>query len=573
MPYIQGLQSNGVGACAKHFALNNNEKNRYSTNVIVDDRTLHEIYLPAFEAAVKEGKTWGVMGAYNLYKDQFLCENQYLVRDILKGEWGFDGVVVSDWGATHHTMGAALNGLDMEFGSYTNGMTSNEANAYDRYYLAKPYQKLIEDGKLTTKELDDKVRRVLRLYFRTVMRRDRGFGSMCTPEHYAVARQIGDEGIVLLKNDKNLLPLNTKKIKSVLVVGENAIKKLTVGGGSSSLKAQHEFLPYDVLKKELTSLGVTVDYARGYTGENINCVIDGKPVNETRDELTLRREAADKAQKSDCVIFIGGLNKSRSQDGEGSDRRHYEQPYGQDSLILAIQKVNKNIVYVGISGNPYTMLWLDKVPAVLQAWFLGSEAGNSIADVLLGKVNPSGKLPYTWWTRLEDVPAHKLNAYPGKKNKQTKHVDEEYKEGIFIGYRGADKYHVKPLFAFGHGLSYTNFALSNLKIDKQSVSGDGKVKVSVTVTNKGKRAGAEVVQLYVHDDQCSVERPEKELKAFRKVSLNPGESKTVSMEINKHGLSFYDVNKHDWTTEPGTFTILVGDASDNLPLKAKLNYE
>ena len=414
-PYVRGLQSQGVAACVKHYALNNNELNRHTTNVIVDERTLHEIYLPAFKAAVQQGHAWGIMGAYNLYKNIHNCQNPYLLVDILKRDWGFDGVVVSDWGGAHDTHQAIVGGLDMEFGSWTNGLNEGYPNAYDSYYLAQPYKKLILEGKYTTRELDDKVRRVLRLFLRTTLNAHRPFGSMCSEEHYQAARDIAGEGIVLLKNQNGVLPIDLAKTHKVLVVGENAVKMMTVGGGSSSLKVQREISPLDGLKARLAGLA-TVDYARGYVGDvtgEYNGVTTGQDLKDDRTPDQLIAEAVAKARQADVVIFFGGLNKSNHQDAEEYDRLDFAMPYGQDRVIEALAAANKNLVVVNVSGNAVAMPWVKKVPAIVQGWFIGSEAGTALASVLVGDVNPSGKLPFTWPESLNDVGAHRLNAYPG----------------------------------------------------------------------------------------------------------------------------------------------------------------
>ena len=380
VPYIQGLQSKGVSACVKHYCLNNDEEYRHQVNVIVSDRALHEIYLPAFKAAVEKGKTWGIMGAYNLYKNEHNCHNQWTLNKILKGDWKYDGVVVSDWGGAHDLEQSVKNGLDMEFGTWTDGLTMGATNAYDNYYLSMPYMKAIQEGKFTQKELDDKVRRVLRLFYRTTMNPNRPHGFLCSESHYAAARQIAEEGIVLLQNRNNVLPINTQKAKRVLVVGENAIKMMTVGGGSSSLKVQREISPLDGLKTRLGKDGIEVDYARGYVGDvtgNYNGVTTGQNLEDKRSEAELIAEAVEKAKTADYVIMFGGLNKSDFQDCEGHDRKHYELPYHQDKLIEALAKANRNFVYVNISGNAVAMPWKAKVAGIVQGWFIGSESGEA----------------------------------------------------------------------------------------------------------------------------------------------------------------------------------------------------
>ena len=581
VPYVQGLQSKGVAACVKHYALNNDEDFRHQVNVIVDDRTLHEIYLPAFRAAVTEGHAWGIMGAYNLYRNQHNCHNDILLNQILKRDWQFDGVVVSDWGGAHNTEEAIKNGLDLEFGTWTDGLTMGKTNAYDNYYLADAYKRLIREGKYTERELNDKVRRVLRLFFRTTMNKHKGYGFLCSESHYEVARSIAEEGIVLLKNDKvktkkngaamSLLPLRLDDAKRILVVGENAIKMMTVGGGSSSLKAQFEILPLDGLRKAIGDK-VVIDYARGYVGDTVqsyNGVTVGRSLYETRTADVLRNEAVEKAKGADYVIFFGGLNKSDFQDCEGHDRKQYGLPYGQDELVEALLTVNKNLVFVNISGNAVAMPWMSRVPAIVQGWFLGSETGEALANVLLGIVNPSGKLPFTWSATLNDVPAHRLNAYPGIWRTQHDIIDEEYKEGLFVGYRGVDKYKTKPLFAFGHGLSYTSFALGKAIADKSEMTREDKISFTLSVTNTGSCAGSEVVQLYVSDVKSSLPRPLKELKAFKKVFLQPGETQNVTLTIDVDALSFYDDSKQNWVAEPGDFMALIGTSSDHLTSKVK----
>ena len=574
VPYIQGLQSKGVAACVKHYALNNDEEYRHQVNVVISDRALHEIYLPAFKAAVTEAGTWGIMGAYNLYKNQHNCHNDILLNQILKRDWKYDGVVVSDWGGCHNTEEAIKNGLDLEFGSWTDGLTMGATNAYDNYFMALPYKRLIQEGKYTTKELDEKVRRILRLFYRTTMKREKPFGFLCSESHYDAALKIAQEGIVLLKNERNLLPLDLSKSKRILVVGENAIKMMTVGGGSSSLKVQKEILPLDGLAAQCAKFGVQCDYARGYVGDTVqsyNGVTVGRSIAETRSSEELLAEAVEKAKGADYVIVFGGLNKSNYQDCEGHDRQQYGLPYAQDQLLEALAKVNKNLVYVNISGNGVAMPWIKSVPAIMQGWFIGSEAGEALASVLVGDANPSGKLPFTWYQRLDDCGAHALNAFPGVWRDDYKIIDEEYKEGIYVGYRWTDKQKIRPLFAFGHGLSYTTFKLGKLMADKQQLSAGGQISFTVNVTNTGSRAGSETVQLYISDKQCSVDRPVKELKAFQKVFLQPGESRDVTLTIGCDALSFYNEAKGEWTAEPGAFEALVGTASDNLT--GKITFE
>ena len=584
-PYVQGLQSKGISSCVKHYALNNDETYRHQVNVKVSDRALHEIYLPAFKAAVQEGKAWAIMGAYNLYNNQHNCHNEILLNNILKRDWAFDGVVVSDWGGAQNMDEAIRNGLDMEFGTWTDGLTMGATNAYDNYYLSLSYKKAIQNGTYTERELNDKVRRVLRLHFRTTMNRQRPYGALCSDAHNEAARKIGTEGIVLLKNSpsspkgESILPLTAEKLSgsSILVVGENAIKPMTVGGGSSSLKVQHEISPLEGLRRQLVKLqsSCKVDFARGYVGDttsfynNVKMNVD---LTESRQPQELIAEAVEKAKGADYVIVFGGLNKSNHQDCEGTDREVYGLPYGQDQLIEALSKVNNRLVFVNISGNPVAMPWRKQVAAIVQGWYIGSEAGNALADVILGRVNPSGKLPFTWYDALDDCAAHALNTYPGTwRTDGSKVIDEEYKEGIYVGYRWTDRQKKRPAYAFGHGLSYTTFELSKAVADKKEMSLSDNISFTVQVKNIGTMAGAEVVQLYVSDKKASVDRPLKELKAFQKVFLQPGESKEVRLTIGKDALSFYDEATASWKAEAGQFEALIGTASDQISSRVKFS--
>ena len=572
VPYIKGVQENGVAACVKHYALNNQEFNRHTTNVQLSDRALYEIYLPAFKAAVQEGGTWSIMGSYNLYQGQHACHNKRLLKDILRDEWGFDGVVVSDWGGVHNTEQAIYNGMDLEFGSWTNGLSAGTRNAYDNYYLAFPYLKLIKEGKVGTKELDEKVSNVLRLIFRTSMDPHKPFGSLGSPEHGQAGREIAEEGIVLLQNNGNVLPIDLNKAKKIAVIGENAIKMMTVGGGSSSLKVKYEISPLDGLKSRVGSKAAVV-YARGYVGDptgEYNGVKTGQNLKDDRSEDELLAEALQVAKDADYVIFFGGLNKSNHQDCEDSDRASLGLPYAQDRVISELAKVNKNLIVVNISGNAVAMPWVNEVPAIVQGWFLGSEAGTALTSVLVGDANPSGKLPFTFPAKLEDVGAHKLGEYPGNKEElaQSKHrgdtINEIYREDIFVGYRWADKEKIKPLFPFGHGLSYTTFAYGKPSADKKTMTADDTISFTVNVKNTGTREGQEVVQLYISDKKSSLPRPVKELKGFQKVKLAPGEEKAVTLTIDKKALSFFDDAKHEWIAEPGKFEAVIGSSSRDI---------
>jgi len=563
VPYVQGVQKNGVAACVKHYALNNQEVDRHNVNVTVDDRALYEIYLPAFKAAVQKGKAWAIMGAYNKYKDQWACQNEYLLLNILRNEWGFDGVVVSDWGGVNNTEQAIYNGLDMEFGTWTDGLTEGQSNAYDGYFLANPFLNLLKEGKVKEEEVDKKVRNILRLVFRTTMNRNRPFGSFGTEEHGVAARIIASEGIVLLQNNNNVLPI-PKSAKKILVVGENAIKMMTIGGGSSSLKAKYEISPLDGLKNFSNA---DFEYARGYVGPK-TAKQDGlaaADITDNRSEDELINEAITKAKNADFVVFIGGLNKHDGQDCEGADRKELGLPYAQNRLISELAKNNKNFAVVILSGNAVAMPWVNEVPAIVESWYLGSEAGNALAEVLFGHTNPSGKLPFTFPAKLEDVGAHTVGDYPGKDHHET------YHEGIFVGYRWAEKHKIKPLFPFGHGLSYTQFSYGAATISGKSMRQKGTLTISIPVRNVGNVKGKEVVQLYIGDDKSSLERPLKELKAFKKIDLQPDEEKIVTFSICENDLMFFDDRKHEWVSEPGKFTAFIGASSADI--KSKVVFE
>ncbi len=566
VPYIKGVQENGVAACVKHFALNNQETNRHTINVNLNDRALYEIYLPAFKAAVIEGETWSIMGAYNLYKGQHACHNQYLLKDILRDEWGFDGVVVADWGGAHDTREAIFNGLDLEFGTWTDGLSRGASNSYDNYYLALPYLELIKSGEVGTEELDQKVRNILRLIFKTSMNSNKNWGSFGSEEHALASRRIAEEGIVLLQNNDEVLPINPDKAQKIAVIGENAIKMMTVGGGSSSLKAKYEISVLDGIKNRIEPKA-KVTYARGYVGDassNYNGVVTGQDLRVSSSAEELFEEAVAVAKESDYVVFVGGLNKSAHQDCEDSDRKGLELPYNQDELISALAKANKNLIVVNISGNAVAMPWVEEVPAIIQGWYLGSETGNAIASVLFGDVNPSGKLPFSFPVKLEDNAAHAMGEFPGKDGQVN------YNEGIFVGYRWHDTEKIEPLFGFGHGLSYTEFEYGDLSIDKKKIKEDDQIVVSIKLKNIGDRAGSEIVQLYIADEKSSLPRPAKELKAFSKVKLRAGEEKTIKFTLDKTALSYFDDELHAWVAEPGRFEAIIGASSTDI--RARVNF-
>ena len=554
VPYIKGVQRNGVAACMKHFVLNNQEKDRDHINVNVSERALNEIYLPAFKAGVQKGGVWAVMGSYNKYKNQFCSHNDTLINHILKGEWGFDGVMITDWGSAHDTYQAAMYGLDMEMGSWTNGLTWGVSSAYDNYYMAEPLKRKIKDGEIPESVLDDKIRRILRLTFRTNMNRFRPYGSFQTEEHARVAQKVAEEGIVLLKNDKKFFPIVPGRYKKIAVIGENAVKKLTQGGGSSELKPKVEISPLQGLRD---MYGDAVEFSLGYASGEPNYSYE---MPSPYDADSLRTAALELAARADVVLFIGGLNKNFTQDCEGDDRRFYHLPFGQDRLIEDLLEVNPNMAVVIVSGNAVEMPWIDEVPAVMQSWYLGSYAGTATANVISGAVNPSGKLPFSYPVKLEDNSAHYFGeeSYPG--------VDGQvyYKDDILVGYRWFDTKKIVPLFPFGFGLSYTEFEYDNLATDRKEYSTDDTIKVTVEVENTGDADGAETVQFYVSQKNPSVMRPVKELKGFGKVYVKSGEKGKVEVEIPVSSLAFYDDAARQWTVEEDTFTIHAAASSSDV---------
>ena len=573
VPYIQGVQENGVAACVKHYAVNNQEFQRTQSNSVVDDRTLYEIYLPAFKAAVVEGNAWAIMGSYNLYNGQFNCHNKKLLVDILKGEWGFDGVVVSDWGGCRDDEEAVLNGLDIEMGTWTNGLTGAASDGYRQYHMADPYLKGLREGKYTTKELDDKVRRILRTIFRTSMRPEPNYGRFVCPEHYQAAREISAAGVVLLKNDNNTLPLNVPEGGKILLVGENVVKKMVVGGGSSNLKTAYEVNPLEGLQNAYGDKAEIV-WARGYVGDtstSYNAVDTGQDLTDNRSPKELIAEAVELAKDADYVIFVGGLNKSAHQDNESTDRLQITLPYNQEDVIRALAPVSKNLVVVNISGSAVAMPWASEVDAIVQGWYGGTESGNALADVLTGKVNPSGRLPFSVPFKYEDGPIKTEAQYPGIKAEGDEFWQTHYSEGVYVGYRWYSSKKIKVQFPFGHGLSYTTFAYSNAKADKAEMTADQTLKVSVDVTNTGAVDGAEIVQLYINDVKSTIDRPVKELKNFEKVYLKAGETKTVTFEIDAQDLSYFDADKHEWVAEPGKFKVLLGSSSEDI--KSTVNFK
>lgn len=561
VPYIRGMQQNGVAACVKHYALNNQEQWRGHIDVNLSDRALHEIYLPAFKRAVVDGGSWSIMGAYNKIRGQHACHNELMLNKILKDNWKFDGVVITDWGGAHDTREAALYGLDLEMGSYTNGLTSESAFTTDDYYLANPYLAMLEKGEVPMSTLDDKVRRLLRLNFRTAMNRQKPFGSVATPEHYAVAEAIGNEAIVLLKNapvtkkSAPLLPIQADKYKSILVIGDNATRNLMAGGGSSELKPKDIVTPLAGLK---AVYGDKIKYTQGYTS--------GRPMYGHADVISaatvdsLRAEAVAMAKDAGLVIFVGGLNKNHFQDCEGGDRQEYALPFGQPELINELSAANPNLVVVLLSGNAVEMPWESDVPAIVEGWYLGSMAGKSIANVLSGKVNPSGKLPFSIPVRLEDNAAHHFGeiSYPGDS------IRQEYLEDVLVGYRWHDTKKIPALYPFGHGLSYTTFSYGKPQASAKTIADGESLTITIPIKNTGDVEGKETVQLYIGDVEASVVRPVKELKGFRKVTLASGTEEVITFTVTPDDLKFYDDKTSSWKSEPGKFRAYIGASSTDI---------
>lgn len=544
VPLIKGIQSHDLAACVKHYALNNQEQDRGTINVEADERALREIYLPAFEAAVKDGEVLSLLGAYNRFRGEFACENDYLINTILKGEWGFKGLIMSDWGSTHNTIKAAKNGLDLEMG--TN-------KPFDEYYMARPLLDSIKAGKVDAKVVDDKVRRIL-----YVMHKINAIGNQVadtagmqaklgTKERGQRILKISEECAVLLKNTNNALPLDINKIKKIAVIGDNAIRKHAHTGWSPIIKARYEITPLEGLKNKLAGKA-EVTYSEGYKVTDSASFADQK----------LLEEAVLNAKDADIAIVVCGLNHNMHYDNEGADKLSLSLPFGQDQLISSIYKANPNTIVILVAGGPVEMgEWLNDVPALLLAPYLGMEAGTAIANILFGDVNPSGKLSDTWGKKLTDWGSHALGEYPGN-------INVNYNDGILVGYRYFDTKKIEPLYPFGYGLSYTTFEYSNFSAPNEISADTDEFTVSFEVKNTGKVAGKEVAQLYIRDPESSLPRPTKELKGFEKVSLNPGESKKVEIKLNQRALQFYDPQQMKWIAEPGLFEILIGASSRDI---------
>jgi len=543
---VKGIQSQHVAACVKHYAVNNQEIERGRISVDVDERALREIYLPAFKAAITEGKAWTIMSAYNKLRGVYCSENDYLLNKILKGEWNFKGIVISDWGGTHSTVDAANNGLDLEMGS---------ALPYDTYFFANKLLDSVKAGKVSVKVIDEKVRRILWVMYHTTMSENQPEGKINTPEHSKTVYDIASESIVLLKNERNLLPLNPAGIKSIAVIGDNATHTFHLGGFGAGVKAKYEITPLAGLQNRL---GKTIDikYAQGYSGV-YRPARRGVKQDSIKSDTTMISKAVAIAKTSDlAILFVGG---NRDYESEGRDRKDLSLPFNEQPLIDAVTAANPNTIVVFIGGAPYDIGKIkEKNHTIVWSWYNGSENGNALADVLIGKINPSGKLPFTFPAQLKDSPSEALNAYPGE------NLKVDYKEGILVGYRWFDTKKIEPLYCFGYGLSYTSYKYSDFYTNKKTYKASEYITATLKVKNTGKYAGKETVQIYVSKPSSAVERAEKELKAFKKVNIAAGETTSVSVSIPVKDLAYYDVKTKSWVVEPGKYKLLAGTSSRDI---------
>lgn len=562
--YIKGLQSRDVACSVKHFAVNNQETNRTTVDVECSERALREIYLPAFKAAVQEGGALTVMAAYNKFRGEFCAENNYLVRKILRNEWGFDGVYVTDWGAAHSTVPSMEAGLDLEMGTLI--------DKYEDWYYANPLIEAVKSGKVPMSLVDEKVGDVLRVMIKTNVldpKKRFGPGSMNTKEHQQATYDAAAEAIVLLKNQNNLLPLDFSSIKSLAVIGDNATRKHSNGGLSSEIKAVYEVTPLGALRAKWGDK-VDIRFAQGY--EKLSTFVEGSNngqssgtfSSKTQESDALLKEAVEVARTSDVALLVCGLN--HDYDTESFDRLNMDIPYGQVELIQEVVKANPRTIVVMIAGSPLNMAAVDICsPAIVWAWFNGMEGGNALVDVLSGKVNPSGKMPFTTPVSLDQSPAHALGNFPGRDLKVN------YEEDILIGYRWFDTKGLPVVYPFGYGLSYTTFNYSNLNTDKKTYDQADTIQATFTLTNTGDREGAEVAQLYVSDPVCSVMRPVKELKGFKKVFLKPGESRRITLDIPVSSLAFYSEAQSQFVVEPGEFILQLGASTSDIKQKISID--
>jgi beta-glucosidase len=561
--YIEGVQGEGVIPSLKHFAANNEEFERHRIDAHIDERTLHEIYLPAFKAAVEEAHVWTVMSAYNKVNGVHMAENMPLLHDVLQKEFGFKGFVISDWGSTYSTAPTVNAGMDLEMPGgppMISWMTSERVKAAgnsDGWLVTDKVLAEIKAGNITEATLDDNVSRILRVIFESGLfdHPHPATGEVDTPAQKAVALQGATEGIVLLKNEGSLLPLNATKIHSIAVIGPNASVARTGGGGSSLVRPKYAIAPLDGIKERAGS-SIQVRYALGVGMEGED------PAQDTLEARAKALKAAvDAAARADVAIVVVG--RYPRLEGEGFDVKTMDLPAGQDALIEAVERANPHTIVVLNTGDPATMTkWIDKTPALLDMWYSGQEGGHALASILFGDANPSGKLPVSFPKKWEDSPAY--GHYPGE------NLKVDYAEGIYVGYRYFDTKNVEPQFPFGFGLSYTTFEYSGLNVTPTKLVGERTIWVNLKVKNTGARAGAEVVQLYVHDGHSHIDRPTRELKGFQRVELKPGGEKIVRFELNRSALLYWSPDKKDWAGEPGTFQIQVGASSRDIRVRAPL---
>ena len=549
---VKGIQSQHVAACVKHFAVNNQEINRGRINVDVDERTLREIYLPAFKAAITEGEAWTIMSAYNKLRGTYCSENDYLLNKILKGEWKFKGMVISDWGGTHSTVKAANNGLDLEMGSVP---------PYKNYYFADKLLDSVKAHNVEMDVIDEKVHRILWVLLHTDMSEKLPAGKINTPAHSKTVYDIASEAIVLLKNDKNLLPLKTSTIKTLAVIGDNATQTFHAGGFGAGVKARYEITALQGLQNRIGSK-VEIKYAQGYSGEYRPFGKNQRTENAKPDTALIAAAVAAAKSSDMAIVFVGG---NREYESESRDRKSLVLPFSEQYLVDTVTAVNPNTIVVVVGGAPYDIGKIKKNNhTIVWSWYNGSENGNALADVLLGKVNPSGKLPFTFPADIKDSPAIALNSYPGE------NLEEEYKEGILVGYRWFDTKKIEPLYCFGYGLSYTTFKYAGLVTDKKMYKPTESIKITLKVKNSGKVAGKETVQLYVSKLESAVQRPEKELKAFKKVNIPVGQTATVSFILPAKNLAYFDAQNSKWVVEPGKYKVLAGTSSRDITQSAEV---
>ncbi|HEY5689104.1 MAG TPA: glycoside hydrolase family 3 C-terminal domain-containing protein [Yeosuana sp.] len=563
VPFIVGIQDNDVAACVKHYAANNQETNRDFVDVQIDERALREIYLPVFEAAVKEAKAYSIMGAYNKFRGEYLCENNHMLNEVLKGEWGFEGVVISDWAAVHTSVNSLNSGLDIEMGT---------PKPFNEFFLADPLIDAVKAGKISETEIDKHIKRIMQLMYtlKSMGGEVRVKGSINTEAHFKDAYDIASESVVLLKNDKNLLPIKISEIKSIAVIGANATKKNALGGFGAGVKTKREVTPLEGLQNRLPET-VKINYAEGYL-ERYAPKKESKfgDVTQERaqtiDELDpeLVEEALMAAKNSDMTIIFAGSN--RDYETEASDREDLELPFGQEALIEKVLAVNPNAIVVMIAGAPFDINSIkEKASALVWSWFNGSEGGNALADVLLGNVNPSGKLPWTMPKNLMDSPAHATNSFPGDQT-------VSYVEGLLVGYRWFDTKNIEPLYPFGYGLSYTTFDIKNARIDKEtSYSENDTIYVTIDVINTGNTDGKEVIQLYASKKESQVERAAQELKGFEKVLVKKGQTTTVTIAVPVKELAYYNVGLKKWVVESGTYNFSIGNSSRDIKAEVSVN--